>query len=191
MNENFLLKKDLLLSENVLQEIKNRINLHHQLYDMKVSSNFWEEILHKAFLKSNINSIWNCGSHKVGTDIVAEGVNISCKSGVVLGKKTKKLSVSSHRTTALKSLDEKKIFLDTQHEDIIFSLVLIENNYKLFVYEKPLIFNLQWIEKSGGWSAIDDKTGNSFKISRKMSDQFWMFLNMNNWNMWGYAIHDL
>jgi hypothetical protein len=191
MNENFLLKKDLLLSENVLQEIKNCIYLHHQIYDIKVSGELWENILHKSFVKCNLNSVWNSNSHRIGTDIIVEGVNVSCKSGSYIGKKVKKLVISSHRTTKLKTIEEKKKFLDSPHEDVILSLVEENNKYKLFVYNKPLISNLQWIEESGGWSAIDDKTGNSFKISRKMSDQFWMYLNMNNWNIWGYTIHDL
>lgn len=180
-----------LLTISVLQEIKDRINKHHELYDTKVSGELWEQILHKSFVKSNLDSSWKPSSHSIGTDIICENIKISCKSGDLKGKKSSKLVVSSYRTTKYDTLEQKLAFLDTSHEDIIFSLVHHNNKYKIFTYVQPLVSTLNWTEKNGDFSAIDLNTGNQFKLAKKMSSQFWMYLNMNNWNMWGYNIYDL
>ena len=79
-------KLETILSENVLKEIKERIKKHHELYDSKISSILWEEILYKSFIKNNLKSEWNMGGHGVGTDVKCEDISISCKSGVKIGR---------------------------------------------------------------------------------------------------------
>ena len=32
---------------------------------------------------------------------------------------------------------------------------------------------------------------NEFKISKSMSDQFWMHLSLDHWDQWGIKIYDL
>jgi hypothetical protein len=129
--------------------------------------------------------------HQSGTDVTCEGVMISCKSGVIKGKKIKKLVVSSYRTTSLKTIEEKKIFLDQKHEDVIFSLVHDNNAYKIYAFIQPQISNLEWLETKGQWKACDKILWNEFKISKSMSDQFWMHLSIDHWNNWGIKIYDL
>jgi hypothetical protein len=185
-------KLDVLLSDSVIDEIKERIKKHHELYDNKVSSTLWEEILHKSFLKNSLKSNWNMNGHGAGTDVKCEDISISCKSGVIKGKKIKKLSISSYRTTSLKTIQEKVNYLDEKHEDIIFSLVHDEQKYKIFVFIQPKVSDLCWVETKGQWKAVDkDNTWNEFKISKSMSDQFWMNLSMDHWNKWGIKIYDL
>lgn len=186
------LKLDTLLSKNVLEEIKIRITKHHELYDSKISSILWEEILHKSFVKNNLNSKWSQYGHQAGTDVECEGVKISCKSGVIKGKKIKKLVISSYRTTSLKTIEEKKNYLDLKHEDVIYSLVYDQDKYKIFVFTQPKVSDMEWTETKGQWKAVDkDNTWNEFKISKSMSDQFWMNLSMDHWNKWGIKIYDL
>jgi hypothetical protein len=186
------LKLNILLKDSVLEEIKTRIKKHHELYDNKVSSTLWEEILHKSFKTNNLNSIWNMGGHGVGTDVKCEDISISCKSGVIKGKKIKKLSISSYRTTSLKTIQEKLNYLDQKHEDVIFSLVHDGYKYKIFVLIQPKVSNLNWLETKGQWKAVDrDNTWNEFKISKSMSDQFWMNLSMDHWDKWGIKVYDL
>jgi hypothetical protein len=191
MNDTGELKLDILLSDNILNEIRDKIKKHHELYENKVTSSNWEEILHKSFIKNNLNSSWNMNGHQSGTDVTCEGVMISCKSGVIKGKKIKKLVVSSYRTTSLKTIEEKKIFLDQKHEDVIFSLVYDNNAYKIYAFIQPQVSNLEWLETKGQWKACDKILWNEFKISKSMSDQFWMHLSIDHWNNWGIKIYDL
>ena len=184
-------KVDLLLTNSVIEEIKNRITKHHELYDSKITSTLWEEILHKSFIKNNMNSNWNMYGHQSGSDVECEGVQISCKSGIIKGKKIKKLSISSYRTTALKTIEEKIAYLDKQHEDIIFSLVFDNEKYKIFTFIQPKVGLLEWTETKSQWKAIDKEIWNEFKISKSMSDQFWMNLSMDNWEKWGIKVYDL
>lgn len=187
-----LFKLDILLSDSVIFEIKERIKKHHELYDNKVSSTLWEEILHKSFLKNNLKSDWNMNSHGAGTDVKCEDISISCKSGVIKGKKIKKLNISSYRTTSLKTIQEKINYLDQKHEDIIFSLVHDSQKYKIFVFIQPKVSSLVWTETKGQWKAVDrDSTWNEFKISKSMSDQFWMNLSIDHWDKWGIKVYDL
>jgi hypothetical protein len=190
MSEELKLKE--ILNDSVIKEIQRRIIKHHELYDSKVSSVLWEEILYKSFITNNLKSEWNMGGHGVGTDVKCEGVSISCKSGLIKGKKIKKLNISSYRTTTFKTLEEKLNYLDKKHEDVIFSLVYDNQKYKIFVFQQPKISNLSWTETNGQWKCVDkNNTWNEFKISKKMSDQFWMNLSIDNWNKWGIQIYDL
>jgi hypothetical protein len=184
-------KLDIILGNNVIEEIKQRIIKHHELYDSKISSILWEEILYKSLIKNNLKSEWNMGGHGVGTDVKCEDISISCKSGVIKGKKIKKLNISSYRTTSLKTIEEKVNYLDQKHEDIIFSLVNHNNEYKIYVFVQPQVGQLLWKETKGQWKSIDSNTWNEFKISKSMSDQFWMNLSLDHWNMWGVKIYDL
>lgn len=189
MNNDF--KLDIILSNNVIEEIKNRIVKHHELYDSKISSTLWEEILYKSFKLNNLKCSWKMYGHQSGSDVECEDIKISCKSGIIKGKKLKKLSISSYRTTSLKTIEEKLNYLDQKHEDVIFSLVQDQEKYKMFIFVQPKVSQLNWNETKGQWKAIDKLLWNEFKISKSMSDQFWMNLSLDHWNNWGIKIYDL
>lgn len=182
---------DKILTSNVIEEIKKRIIKHHELYDSKISSVLWEEILHKSFLKNNMNSKWSMYGHQSGTDIECDGKLISCKSGTIKGKKIKKLCISSYRTTSLKTIEEKLEFLDKCHEDVILSLVHDGTNYKIYAFTQPKVSGLVWLETKGQWKAHDKTLWNEFRITKSMSDQFWMNLSIDNWHHWGIKTYDL
>jgi hypothetical protein len=184
-------KIETILTFPVIEEIKRRIVKHHELYDSKISSTLWEEILHKSFKENNMNSTWSMYGHQSGSDVECDGVKISCKSGIIKGKKIKKLCISSFRTTSLKTIEEKCEYLDRKHEDIIFSLVYHNEKYKIFTFIQPTISELEWTETKGQWKSIDKDLWNEFKIAKSMSDQFWMHLSLDNWDRWGIKIYDL
>lgn len=168
--------KTVKVSKELLQEISYRIGLHHELYDFKIDSLAWENILHKSFLKCGINSKWITGSHSEGVDIYVDGIRISCKGGTISGKRNPRLKISSHRTTRFKTLEEKINFISENHEDVIWSLVQIDSStYRLHIFEKPDFKLFDWSVTKSGWSAVSGL--NRASISRSMSDQLWFDLD--------------
>lgn len=99
--------------------------------------------------------------------------------------------MSSYLNNFFKDDRRKKIFLDQKHEDVIFSLVHDNNAYKIYSFIQPQVSNLEWLETKGQWKACDKILWNEFKISKSMSDQFWMYLSIDHWNNWGIKIYDL
>ena len=62
------------------------------VYKDKNSANEYEVIAgQKTAIKAyyNLKSEWNMGGHGAGTDVKCEDISISCKSGVIKGKKIK------------------------------------------------------------------------------------------------------
>lgn len=181
-----------MISEQVLNEIRRRINLHHELYDTKISSNFWEEIYSKSLKVCGVDNDWKAdNSHRQGLDVaLKDGFKISCKSGLISGKKDPKLVVSSYRTTKHKTIEEKIKFISENHQDLVISLVEIEEKkYKVFIYESPDVSKLEWHETGSGWAAEDEK--GSYKIQKSMSDQFWFEYRLNKSEDWCYYEMDL
>jgi hypothetical protein len=171
-----------LLTPQIKEEIQNRINAHHTLYDtIKIDSLYWEHILAKSLQTEYSNVEWVVGSHGVGTDIICEGIKISCKGGVISGKKVPKLTVSSHRTTQYETLGDKLNYLKRPHEDVIYSLAHYENSYRLTLFTPPNVENFVWNETKTKWRGTDN-VGNVLDIVKKMSDQYWMKLVYNDLN---------
>lgn len=183
-------KINTVLTSEVIENIQKRIKQHHELYNIKVSSTLWEETLYRACTSAKIDCQWDMESHRIGTDIVANDLKISCKTGNMLGVKVNRLEISSHRTSRFKKLEDKLEFLSKEHEDIIMSLVSKEKKYQIYVFKKPKLSDLEWTEIPSGWNATDEM-GNKFNISKQMSGQLWMRLSMQNWDRWGTAIYDL
>ena len=164
------------ISDKLLSEIQKWIHWHHSGYQFKIDSQAWENILHKSFLSCGLNSTWNAGSHSQGVDIVCENLKISCKGGSIEGKRTPKLTISSHRTTKYETLTEKLNYISENHEDEIWSLVQInKNNYRLHIFKKPNFKEYDWKKTKSGWSGNLRK--NKARIQKKMSDQLWFDLD--------------
>jgi len=184
--------KSKMINQKVIDEIRRRINLHHELYDTKVSSTFWEEIYSKSLAACGEENDWKPdNSHRKGMDVEKkDGFKISCKSGTIEGKKEPRLVVSSHRTTTYNTIEEKVKFLSENHQDLIISLVEIgEKRYKIFIYESPDVSSLNWCETKSGWAA-ENELG-LYKIQRKMSDQFWFEYKLSKSQEWCYYEVDL
>ena len=80
--------------KDVLEHIKKRIKLHHQLYEtLTIKDKYWEYTLSNAFKDANFICKWDPESHDAGKDIIVEGLKykrISCKSGMLRYSKRKK-----------------------------------------------------------------------------------------------------
>lgn len=100
--------------EDVKTRIEELIRKHHELYDGKVDGLHWEELSYKALTYCGVDTVYENGSHSIGTDIVIDNMNVSYKSGLSLHKKRmdKHFYVySGSRTTKHKTLTEKIAFL--------------------------------------------------------------------------------
>lgn len=174
------MKVNSFITENVYNEIQHRIDLHHELYEnITINSVYWEHILYKSLHVEYDSVEWDVGSHKVGTDVICQGINISCKGGTISGKKVPRLKVSSHRTTQHKTLDEKLKYLRLPHEDIIYSLAPSGSGYRLTLFEPPNIDLFEWREYDKKWRGTDSK-GDILDIVKSMSDQYWMNLSYDS-----------
>ena len=79
--------------------------------------------------QANLKCHFHGDSHKSGADIIVEGLKhnrISCKSGIINYNKKLNifldLEISGCRTSSHKTINEKLIYIDNNHEDIIYSL---------------------------------------------------------------------
>jgi len=167
--------------EKLKESLKNDFTNYHKLLTVPIRGEIWENLLVRSLGKQSSNLQWDCGSHRVGTDIVFNKKKISCKSGQIKGKKDPRLVISSHRTTSYSTLEEKLKYLSESHEDIFFCLNHEEetffnqtsHKYRLFVFESKDVDydSLSWEEADGGWSGEGNFTA---KIKKSMSDQLWL-----------------
>ena len=163
------------------QSLKDDFTDYYKLLTVPIRGEIWENLLVRSLAKQSSNIEWDCGSHRVGTDIVFNGTNISCKSGQISGKKDPRLVISSHRTTSYSILEEKLKYLSEGHEDIFFCLNYKEDifmnqkihKYRLFVFEsKDVDYNeLSWEVTKSGWEGNGKFIA---KIKKTMSDQLWL-----------------
>jgi hypothetical protein len=173
---------------NIENSIKIRINKHHQLYDLPLTAEYWEETLHKSFSDIGQNTDWQPDrSHKISEDMKHEYFGrISCKSGAVkITKKKKALVVSGSRTGKYKTIEEKLKFFSLKKEDVYFCLSRNKKEwdkgskkYYLYVFNSSIL-NLSeqtWNETGGGWRC-ENKIYKAW-ITKKLSDQLWFEINM-------------
>lgn len=171
-------------SEKVIESIKRRIKLHHDLYgSLTIKDRYWEYTLSNSFRDANFNCKWDSESHDVGKDIIVEGVKykrISCKSGMLRFSKRKnkitKLKISGFRTTSLKSIDDKLNYIDGNHEDVVFSLssslFKSQRKYVLTIFIPPKFKELTWTKKGSNFKS-SKLNGVSAVILSSCSDQLW------------------
>lgn len=175
-------------STDVLEHIKKRIKLHHQLYEtLTIKDKYWEYTLSNAFKDANFICKWDPESHDAGKDIVVEGLKykrISCKSGMLRYSKRKKkitkLKISGFRTTALKTLEEKLNYIDGNHEDVVFSLsssfFKSQRKYVLTIFVPPKFKDLTWTKKSDNYKS-STLNGVTASILDACSHQLWYELD--------------
>jgi len=175
-------------STDVLENIKKRIRLHHQLYEtLPIKDKYWEYTLSNSFKDANFKCKWDPDSHNAGKDITVEGLKyerISCKSGMIrYGKRKKKitkLKISGFRTTALKTLDEKLNYIDGNHEDVVFSLsssfFKSQRKYVLTIFTPPKFRDLTWTKKNNNYKS-SKLNGVTASILDACSHQLWYELD--------------
>lgn len=188
------------ITQQLLTEIKQRIERHHNLYtNLTVKDKYWEYILAESYRTIGYTVNYGVNSHVSGKDLTVKNlfndnrnVNISCKAGKVsYSKRLKKiihLVISSFRTTKYDTLEEKLNFIDSGHEDVVISLSSSlfdkEKKYILTVLVPPKFKNFNWydkISKKGKFQGYETKSNNFLaKILKKCSYQLWYKIDYNS-----------
>jgi hypothetical protein len=176
---------------HLVNQIKEKLQKHHELYRFPVKAELWEDIFDQC-INSNLSN-WVGGGHNVGFDVISENNGLfksnskfQNKSGVIdLIKQT--LQWNGHRTTRYKSLSDKINFISTNHCDYYVMLARDKKDWQcgnkiyylvIFSSDKIDYSTLQWSEKYdkknnlAGWVG----EGNDYfsaHISKSMSDQLW------------------
>lgn len=172
----------------MIEQIKQKLEQHHQLYRFPVKGELWEDIFDQVI--NGNNGDWNMGGHDVGTDVVShsDGLRYQNKAGVIdIEKGT--LVWSGHRTTKHKTLNEKVEFISENHCDKYIMLARNKKEwdngirrYYLLSFDSDLIdYNqLNWEESLSpknntisGWVGKNENLNYSAKIVKSMSDQLW------------------
>jgi hypothetical protein len=185
---------EVILSDEVLSNIKEKIRTHHQLYRFPVKAELWEDIFDQCI---NPNSDWEGGGHSVGADIIActdelfnKGARLQLKSGE-LNSKNGTLKWNGHRTTQYNTIEEKIDFISNNHYDYYVMLSrdksvwkLGKKVYHLFIFRSDMIdySSLNWSEKINKWGKLSGWRGINTvpykaEINRSMSDQLWTTCN--------------
>lgn len=143
----------------------------------------FENILCKNQSKKTPNN------HQKAFDIKHFGNQISIKSGIVSNNV---LKFSYSRTTEHATLEDKIDYLST-FENLILGIasekmkssssnILTQTRYHLYYFPANEI-NLRdmvWSETANQFTGLDQKTGTLVEIKRKMSDQPWIALPLDN-----------
>lgn len=170
--------------KDVLEAIKRRIKLHHDLYEsLTIKDKYWEYTLSNAFKDVNFNCNWDPESHDVGKDIIVEDIKykrISCKSGMLVFSKRKnkitKIKISGFRTTSYKTIEEKLNYIDGNHEDVVFSLsssfFKTQRKYVLTIFVPPKFKELMWTKEGENYKS-STYNGVNASILAQCSDQLW------------------
>lgn len=187
-----------MLSENLITEIKHRIHEHHNLYDLSVKGEYWEEILAKSILAIGGTTDWEAErTHTIGKDQICSWDNyqnkrISNKSGVyTISSNT--LKINGSRSTTYQTLEEKIDYFADKQEDYYFCLATStlkkDINYYLFFFASSLLDykNAEWKEQHNeqkkliGWNC--DTPIYKAWIKRNMSDQLWTHIKLTPANL--------
>ena len=172
------------LLDKLIPILRNKINNYHNMFTLPLTSEYWEEVLHRSFKESGFETTWTPNrSHAVGKDMELIGISnsrISCKSGQFLEPrdiKKKCVKFNGGRSTKYKTLEEKIKHFSNDHDDYYFCLAKESNfnkTYKLLIFPSSLckVDKLEWIETA---SAGTYKGSGPFSatISKAMSSQLW------------------
>jgi len=170
-----------MISKDKLNKFGELLQQHKTLYpELSLKAEQFEALFAIA-----TNADWKPYNHNPGSDMstTLEGMlKPSLKSGIM---KNEYLTISSHRTTKYKTLEDKLNFLSNTDYDSYICLARPDNkvhNYKLVYFPKSLINfnNLVWEEtktKKGefnGWYATNENQTIKVSIVKSMSHQVWI-----------------
>ena len=183
--------------------LEEKIESYSGCMQFPIKGELWEEISVRALEAAGMLVEWDAGSHSSGADIWLSGLNegISSKSGKITRTKTTgkhELSISSYRTTKYETLLEKLDFFDGPGKNFKNYLLLSREedeknkirNYRcvLIDADKVTAGHLTWAQKFGrtgkmtGWAGENKKLGIRMLIQKAMSDQFWIYLDLNKFD---------
>lgn len=178
----------------MIEEIKEKLKKHHQLYRFPVKAELWEDIYDQVINSGSLG--WNMGGHDVGTDVIskAEGIRYQNKAGDI-DLKNRTITWSGHRTTKHKTINDKVKFISEKHCDKYVMLARNKDEwyrgikkYYLLIFNSNLIdySKLNWKEYTSkdtdniaGWKGESDEMPFSAKIIKTMSHQLWTKANLD------------
>lgn len=163
----------------IAAKMKERLKLHHSLYDSRCKDTLLEESFHKALLSLNIPNIWKPGSHTVKYDIMTNGPDIGIKSGQIDFVKNI-IKYSGSRLGSYEDIKEKCDFLESNKPYFTFFMTEQKKNKNYFfcvLENSKITYNLEWEEKEKIYETLGK--GYYLKIEKKMSDQLWTEIDIN------------
>lgn len=171
---------------------------HHELYSSYPIAKELEEIfarcLYEHTPKQKVQ--WLIGGHQSGYDIIGYGEDISIKSMTYnTTRANTNITISSHRTTKFKTIDEKYDFLCEGHESCTLGIAHsteVYNTFTKYTYRIVLIDALPFSElephkwtthytkkgKLAKWTTTYDNI--KFDIMCACSDQLWITVPYNS-----------
>ena len=183
----------MIINEQTLNLIVDKIKSHHQLYRFPVKAELWEDIFDQSI--NGLDSNWNIGGHSSGADVICEktGIKIQNKGGEFNHKKST-VKWNGHRTTSHLTIQDKVDFISQKHYDVYAMLGRNKNEwnkgikkYYLLTFDSSLIdySKLNWVEtfskkgKLTGWVGTNENLPYSATISISMSGQLWTECDIN------------
>lgn len=175
---------------DLVPNIIKRVKAYHDLFDLPLIAEQWEETLNRSFNDMGLKTTWRPNrSHAIGEDMrieIIQDSRLSCKSGVFvndrsLGKYCVKFNGS--RSTSFPILEDKISHFCKSRDDYYFLLAKpqkFNKKYKLLVFESSVckINKLIWTETTSGkqWTGEGE-----FKaiIGKSMSAQLWTTLPLD------------
>jgi hypothetical protein len=176
-----------MLLDSQIKKLGDLLGLHSQVYPkLPVKAEQFESLFSSA-----TESVWTPNNHNPNEDMITEVhsmIRPSLKSGVI---KNGYLTISSHRTTSYKTLQEKLDFLSSRTYDSYVCLSRRDgekiHKYQLIYFPKNIInFNsLTWVDtynkkgEKSGWEGINQDKSIEVKIVKSMSHQVWIKIDIN------------
>ena len=165
---------------------EQRIYDYARCFGVKITDLTLEQLIVQAWRDRGYEPEWDAGGHGPGKDIEIPELQLgfSVKSGK---ENSKKLTISSFRTTRFQTLKEKLDYFDNGGKNFTHYFVLSRFEKKVCksrpigstIYTARLIpadvvvaGDKDWQETTSGW-ASSTVNGVRLRIQKKMSDQFW------------------
>lgn len=125
------------ITPTLIAAISEKLNHHHQLYPIiKVRDYLWEYILVQALseVDQELRPSWDYGSQKIGKDItLADGTEISCKSGQIHADN--RIKISSSRLSRISDREGIKRYLATTKTDDYIACLSTRKNKKSLTFD--------------------------------------------------------
>lgn len=170
---------DILESKPFLDKLRWCIRTHHSLYKKTlIKATMFEELFHISLEHASGQNVeWVPGDHGVGKDMMVEDVKVSCKCGTITKKDV--WNFSGSRTTSHDGIEDKLVFMNLNHDDIIVSLAQRGKNYEFMVVKSDTIDYgkaSDYVDNGKRWIYHDGI--DQISCTRSMSDQFWYKIDL-------------